>query len=219
VIAGHRDSFFRPLRKIRVGDEVLVDTPQQRIRYRVTWVRVVSPRDLSVIEPTDDAVLTLITCYPFWVLGTAPDRFIVRAARVADPPAAALASLPAPQDEPASQDAPALPDEAIGARLQDESDGEWGEAGSRPVLDDEALVRRALERFRLTYNARLVSHNDVRPGGLLEFRTCDITIAGDQAAAHCGTGSDSGGDGKLGLWTSELRRVDGKWAITSIVAD
>ena len=82
VIAGHRDSFFRPLRHVAVGDDVFLDGPAGRVHYRVTWARVVSPRNVSVLAPTDADVLTLITCYPFWVLGNAPDRFVVRAVRV-----------------------------------------------------------------------------------------------------------------------------------------
>ena len=62
VIAGHRDTFFRPLRNVRLGDEIFVDTPQGRVEHRVTSLRVVHPRDLSVLDPTDDEVLTLIYC-------------------------------------------------------------------------------------------------------------------------------------------------------------
>jgi sortase A len=83
AIAGHRDTFFRPLRDIAVGDDVFLDTPLERIRYRVARLDVVGPRDLSVLKQSGEDTLTLITCYPFWVLGPAPDRFIVRAARVA----------------------------------------------------------------------------------------------------------------------------------------
>ena len=90
VIAGHRDSFFRPLRHVQRGDDIFVETPAGRFHYRVTSLRVVNPHDLSVLEPTDDATLTLITCFPFWVLGNAPDRFVVRAARVVDPIAVAF---------------------------------------------------------------------------------------------------------------------------------
>ena len=85
VIAGHRDTFFRPLRHIKKGDEIVLHTPQARFQYRVTSLRVVHPQDLSVLEPTDESVLTLITCYPFWVLGPAPDRFVVRAVGVFGP--------------------------------------------------------------------------------------------------------------------------------------
>ena len=91
VIAGHRDSFFRPLRDIRRGDDIYVDTAGARYRYRVTSLTVVHPRDVSVLDATAAPTLTLITCYPFWVFGDAPDRFIVRAARVLEgtgPPAA-----------------------------------------------------------------------------------------------------------------------------------
>ena len=87
VIAGHRDSFFRPLRNLRRGDDIRLDTPQGRFHYRVASLGVTGPRDVSVLEPTDHDVLTLITCYPFWVLGAAPDRFVVRATRVLEPAA------------------------------------------------------------------------------------------------------------------------------------
>jgi sortase A len=93
VIAGHRDTFFRPLRNIRVGDDIFLDAPTGRFHYRVTSLRVVGPRDISVLAPTRDATLTLITCYPFWLLGGAPDRFIVRASRVdSGAPAPAVAA-------------------------------------------------------------------------------------------------------------------------------
>jgi sortase A len=84
AIAGHRDTFFRPLRNIRVGDDVLLNTPEKRAHYRVSWFRVVGPDDVSVIDPTADPTLTLVTCYPFWFIGSAPDRFVVRAKRVDD---------------------------------------------------------------------------------------------------------------------------------------
>ena len=82
VIAGHRDSFFRPLRHIRLADDIFVETRDGHYHYRVTSLRVVGPREVSVIAPTSEETLTLITCYPFWVLGHALNRFIVRAARV-----------------------------------------------------------------------------------------------------------------------------------------
>lgn len=84
VIAGHRDSFFRPLRNIQVGDDIFVDTPEGRFHYEVSSLRVVNAHEVSVIEQTVAATLTLITCYPFWVLGHAPDRFVVRAMRVVE---------------------------------------------------------------------------------------------------------------------------------------
>jgi sortase A len=78
-IAGHRDTFFRPLRNVQVGDDIWLDTPEERVRYRVSSLRVVNSADVDVIGPTRDATLTLVTCYPFHFIGQAPDRFIVRA--------------------------------------------------------------------------------------------------------------------------------------------
>jgi len=79
AIAGHRDTFFRPLRRVRVGDEITLVAWDRRFRYRVSSLRVVSSSDLSVLAPTARQSLTLVTCYPFSMIGHAPDRFIVRA--------------------------------------------------------------------------------------------------------------------------------------------
>ncbi len=77
--AAHRDTFFRPLRSVRQGDEVIVTTPAGVYRYSVTAVRVVDPEDVSVLDPTPETSLTLVTCYPFTYVGSAPRRFIVHA--------------------------------------------------------------------------------------------------------------------------------------------
>ena len=79
AIAGHRDSFFRPLRHVQVGDDILLDTPTARVHYRVSSYSVVNSSEVSVLEPTRDNMLTLVTCFPFQFIGSAPDRFIVRA--------------------------------------------------------------------------------------------------------------------------------------------
>ena len=84
AIAGHRDGLFRPLKDVKVGDEIRFRTPREEIRYRVTRTSIVVPDDVSVLEPGRSA-LTLITCYPFYYVGTAPKRFIVHADRI--PPA------------------------------------------------------------------------------------------------------------------------------------
>ena len=80
-MAGHRDSFFRPLQHIRVGDELRVSTVHGDFRYEVRETMVVGPNDVWVLDPSDRSMLTLIACYPFDYVGRAPRRFIVRAER------------------------------------------------------------------------------------------------------------------------------------------
>lgn len=82
AFAAHRDGLFRPLRNIRVNDEIKVVTSRGEFLYRVNKMHVVDPSDVSVLAPTKDATLTLITCYPFSFVGHAPQRFIVQAERV-----------------------------------------------------------------------------------------------------------------------------------------
>jgi sortase A len=77
--AAHRDTFFRPLKSVRKGDDVIVTTPAGIYRYSVTGMRIVDPDDVWVLDPTPDTSLTLVTCYPFNYVGSAPQRFIVRA--------------------------------------------------------------------------------------------------------------------------------------------
>jgi sortase A len=82
AVAGHRDTFFRPLQRIQVGDEIRFATRQGTFRYRVTRQTVVNPDDVWVLDPAPSAALTLITCYPFDFVGPAPQRFIVHAERL-----------------------------------------------------------------------------------------------------------------------------------------
>jgi sortase A len=92
-IAGHRDGFFRSLRDIVVGDTVELTTLQETGRYVVDEIEIVTPERVEVLQPRGSPSLTLVTCYPFYFVGDAPQRFIVHAAlqrRVtADPPPAA----------------------------------------------------------------------------------------------------------------------------------
>jgi len=81
-IAGHRDTLFRPLRNIRRNDLITLTTLAGEYRYRVMSTEVVSPSDVAVLEPDGHETLTLVTCYPFYFVGPAPDRFIVHATRV-----------------------------------------------------------------------------------------------------------------------------------------
>jgi sortase A len=81
ALAGHRDTFFRELRKIRVNDEITLTTLSGSYRYRVDSTKVVKPEETEALEDDGD-ILTLVTCYPFNFVGSAPRRFIVRARRV-----------------------------------------------------------------------------------------------------------------------------------------
>jgi sortase A len=85
-LAGHRDSFFRALRDVRVGDVISIRTMTQELRYEVQSVRIVSPHDTSVLTGSPATELTLITCFPFDYIGAAPDRFVVRARKITQSP-------------------------------------------------------------------------------------------------------------------------------------
>ena len=81
-IAGHRDGFFRGLKDIAPGDTIELETLREKELYRVERAWIVSPEDVSVLDATPTRSLTLVTCYPFYHVGPAPQRFIVRAGRV-----------------------------------------------------------------------------------------------------------------------------------------
>ena len=81
-IAGHRDGFFRGLKDIAAGDVMELETLRGKETYRVERIWVVAPEDVSVLDATPTRSLTLVTCYPFYHVGPAPQRFIVRAGRV-----------------------------------------------------------------------------------------------------------------------------------------
>jgi sortase A len=193
VVAGHRDSFFRPLRHIRLADDIFLETRDGHFHYRVTSLRVVAPREVSVIAPTSEETLTLITCYPFWVLGHAPDRFIVRAARVGGPAPAELAAWSLPVHE--WLDAPVL-------RRTDTA-----EPRSTPIvtaaIDDEGLVRQTVRRYLAV------------AGG--QTGTCDVSIAGDRASAACAPVGQSLSGRAPDRRLFELTRSNHGWAIRSIV--
>ena len=88
-IAGHRDGFFRGLKDVGPGDAIEIETLQDEEVYRVDRVWVVYPDDVTVLDPTPTRSLTLVTCYPFYHVGPAPQRYIVRAVRAGGPATAA----------------------------------------------------------------------------------------------------------------------------------
>jgi len=92
ALAGHRDSFFRPLRNIQVGDAIAFKTLDGEFDYQVESTEVVSPSDVQALQPSRANVLTLVTCFPFYYVGPAPRRFIVRARQIDRlPPQSSLA--------------------------------------------------------------------------------------------------------------------------------
>lgn len=84
-ISAHRDTFFRPLRNIRENDVIALTTLRGEYRYRVVSTAIVDPSAIEVLAPTEAESLTLVTCYPFYFVGPAPNRFIVRAERLSGP--------------------------------------------------------------------------------------------------------------------------------------
>jgi sortase A len=85
ALAGHRDTFFRPLRNIRLGDAITLKTPDGAFQYVVESTAVVAAREVGVLTSSDGRTLTLITCFPFNYIGSAPNRFVVRARELVSP--------------------------------------------------------------------------------------------------------------------------------------
>jgi LPXTG-site transpeptidase (sortase) family protein len=81
-IAGHRDGFFRGLRHVELGDGLSLTTLDGVSHYEVTKLEVVEPTAVEVLEPTPHDALTLVTCYPFYYVGDAPQRYVVHAKKV-----------------------------------------------------------------------------------------------------------------------------------------
>ena len=93
-IAGHRDGFFRGLKDLVVGDTIELETTDRKETYRVDEIRIVKPSNVQVLEDRDSPTLTLVTCYPFYYVGNAPLRYIVRASLAEESPGAKRSSGP-----------------------------------------------------------------------------------------------------------------------------
>ena len=78
-ISGHRDGFFRVLKDIQVGDDIEIQTTLGVESYAVTSITIIPKSDVSILEPTTEKTLTIVTCYPFYFVGHAPKRYIVKA--------------------------------------------------------------------------------------------------------------------------------------------
>jgi len=84
-IAGHRDGFFRGLKDVAVGDRIELKTPARNVTYKVEQIQIVKPTDVRVLQDRGVPTLTLVTCYPFYFIGNAPQRYIVRGTASDDP--------------------------------------------------------------------------------------------------------------------------------------
>jgi LPXTG-site transpeptidase (sortase) family protein len=78
-ISGHRDGFFRVLKDIQVGDDIEIQTTRGVENYAVTSITIIPKNDVSILAPTTEKTLTIVTCYPFYFVGHAPKRYIVKA--------------------------------------------------------------------------------------------------------------------------------------------
>jgi sortase A len=85
-IAGHRDTTFRAVRNLHVGDPLVVTTRDYTYRYRISRTHIVNPEDVYVLDPTAHPTMTLVTCYPFEFIGHAPRRFIIHADLIGQEP-------------------------------------------------------------------------------------------------------------------------------------
>jgi sortase A len=81
-IAGHRDTYFRPLKDIRQNDDIQIQTPTGLAKYKVDWIQITAPGDGGIVAVTSNSSLTLVTCYPFYYVGSAPERYVVHAHRL-----------------------------------------------------------------------------------------------------------------------------------------
>jgi sortase A len=78
-IAGHRDTHFRGLKDIRTNNEIKVQTAAGLSHYKVDWVKVVAPDNISILAPSASSAVTLVICFPFHYIGAAPERYVVHA--------------------------------------------------------------------------------------------------------------------------------------------
>ena len=81
-ISGHRDGFFRGLKDIQVGDDIKIQTTRGVENYAVTSITIIDKSDISILKPTAEKILTIVTCYPFYFVGHAPKRYIVKASPI-----------------------------------------------------------------------------------------------------------------------------------------
>ena len=132
AIAAHRDTFFRALRIVHKDDVIALETPSGTYHYRVDSTHIVAPDDVQVIKPSDQPSLTLVTCYPFFYVGSAPKRYIVHARQIAPSSVASLSVT-----TPGTQLAP-LPE--VQSRAREKSP--WQPSSAQQAKLDHQVTRR-----------------------------------------------------------------------------
>lgn len=98
-IAGHRDGFFRGLKDVKLGDSIELRTVKGTDKYVVDQIRIVKPDNVSVLKPRPSSSLTLVTCYPFYFIGSAPQRYVVMASLERETSSGSRISIPGPEPQ------------------------------------------------------------------------------------------------------------------------
>jgi len=166
-IAGHRDTLFRGLRKIAKDDLIEFQTPSGSYNYKVESTGIVKPDDVAVLHAGHYPEITLVTCYPFYYVGSAPDRFIVKA-RLVDPPAAP-APAPTPPTPAATASAPSH-DRILPSHDQPSHDSTLP-SHDQPSHDRKGAVSPAIQKvnFRVT----TLHSRQLAPGIMLRLTWTD----------------------------------------------
>ena len=207
VIAGHRDSFFGPLRNITRGDDIFLDTPKGQFHYPGDLAACGRPARRQRARP--DRRGHPDAHYLLSLLGVRPrSRSLCGACRCRR---GGRGCADRTHRTPV--------DDAVGAAVIDASGLRRSVDPEVGVVDDESLVRLAVERYRLIYNGRLVSRKDVRSAGPVRFETCAVAVADNRATAACETSARSWSEPEPRIRTFILERAAGGWAIKSIVLD
>jgi sortase A len=141
AIAGHRDTFFRALKDIRREDDITLTTTTGTYRYRVDSVQVVRPDDVQVLAPSDRASLTLVTCYPFYFVGSAPKRYVVRAEQIESSQVVQQRSASTLPPRPAGPDRPSPDDRSELATAHPDQGESVGMLGNRILFQLETKLQ------------------------------------------------------------------------------
>jgi sortase A len=158
ALAGHRDGLFRPLRDVERGDPIILRTPDREFQYEVEWTAVVPPTAVTVIQPTNEPALTLVTCFPFHYIGAAPERFVVRAREIA----VASRVLTAP---PVSRDPPEDLEVKHGTILHDHLQGLFAQ-GTRTIVQQGMKESSSLKAWLAGFTSRTYGNITALANGL-----------------------------------------------------